>query len=128
MAKRKILIIEDDSFLLSMYANKFEMENFLVLTAEDGKKGLRIALKELPDLILLDLVLPVMDGFAVLKELKAGEKAKKIPVILLTNLSQREEVDKGMAMGAADYMIKAHFMPSEVVDKVKLILEKIGKK
>ena len=104
------------------------MENFVVFTAEDGKKGLKAALKEFPDLILLDLVLPIMDGFAVLKELKADEKAKKIPVILLTNLSQREEVDKGMAMGAADYMIKAHFMPSEVVDKVKAILEKIGKK
>lgn len=127
MQKRKILIIEDDGFLLTMYANKFEMEGFSVYTAEEGKKGLKIALKELPDLILLDLVLPSMDGFEVLTELKKNEKAKKIPVILLTNLSQREEIDKGLKLGADDYLIKAHFMPSEVVEKVKIFFNKRDK-
>jgi len=121
--KKKILIAEDDSFLLSMYANKFEMENFSVFTAEDGKKALRTALKELPDLILLDLMLPGMDGFEVLKELKNDEKGKRIPVILLTNLSQRDEIDRGIGLGAMDYLIKAHFMPSEVVEKVKNVLK-----
>ncbi len=120
--RKKILIAEDDSFLLSMYANKFEMENFSVFTAEDGKKALRTALKELPDLILLDLMLPGMDGFEVLKELKSDEKGKRIPVILLTNLSQRDEIDRGIGLGAMDYLIKAHFMPSEVVEKVKNVL------
>ncbi|MFA6106938.1 MAG: response regulator [Patescibacteria group bacterium] len=124
MLKKKILIAEDDSFLLSMYANKFEMENFTVFMAEDGKKALRIALKELPDLILLDLMLPAMDGFEVLKELKGDEKAKGIPVILLTNLSQRDEIERGIKLGAMDYLIKAHFMPSEVVEKVKNILNR----
>ncbi|MFA6171151.1 MAG: response regulator [Patescibacteria group bacterium] len=123
MGKKKILIVEDDSFLLTMYANKFEMENFEVLMAEDGKKGLKLALKERPDLILLDLILPIMDGFEVLKEIKADEKVRRIPVILLTNLSQREEVDRALLLGAQDYMIKAHFMPSEVVEKVKNVLK-----
>ncbi|MFA6393924.1 MAG: response regulator [Patescibacteria group bacterium] len=124
MLKKKILIAEDDSFLLSMYANKFEMENFTVFMAEDGKKALRIALKELPDLILLDLMLPAMDGFEVLKELKSDERAKNIPVILLTNLSQRDEIERGIGLGAMDYLIKAHFMPSEVVEKVKNIFNR----
>jgi DNA-binding response OmpR family regulator len=123
MVKKKILIAEDDSFLLSMYANKFEMDGFTVFTAEDGKKALRTALKEQPDLILLDLMLPAMDGFEVLKELKNDAKAKEIPVILLTNLSQRDEIDRGLELGAMDYLIKAHVMPSEVVEKVKTILK-----
>ncbi|MCG2701337.1 response regulator, partial [Candidatus Parcubacteria bacterium] len=112
--KVKILIIEDDSFLLSMYATKFSLENFEVIAAEDGEKGLKSAFKELPDIILLDIFLPKKDGFDVLKELKDNESTKKIPVILLTNLSQKSEIEQGLSMGAEDYLIKAHFMPSEV--------------
>lgn len=122
MPKEKILIIEDDSFLLSMYATKFELENFEVVTAEDGEKGLKLAAKELPAMILLDVLLPKMNGFEVLKALKEKPETKNIRVILLTNLSQRGEVEQGLSMGAIDYLIKAHFMPSEVVDKVKKIL------
>ncbi|MFA5360325.1 MAG: response regulator [Patescibacteria group bacterium] len=120
--KIKIFLIEDDSFLLSMYATKFEIENFKVIMAEDGDKGVRLAAKEMPDIILLDILLPKMDGFEVLGEIKANPKIAKIPVILLTNLSQKDEIDKGLKMGAADYLIKAHFMPSEVVDKIKKLL------
>lgn len=120
--KVKILIIEDDSFLLSMYATKFELENFEVVTAEDGEKGLKMAIKEMPAIILLDILLPKMNGFEVLKNLKENFATKEIKVILLTNLSQRGEVEQGLEMGAVDYLIKAHFMPSEVVEKVKKIL------
>lgn len=122
--KIKILIVEDDSFLLSMYAAKFSLENFEVITAEDGEKGLKLAFKELPDIILLDIFLPKKDGFDVLKELKEDEGTKKIPVILLTNLSQKSEIEQGLNMGAEDYLIKAHFMPSEVVEKIKKTLSK----
>ena len=122
--KVKVLIIEDDSFLLRMYADKFEIENFKVFIADEGKKGLRVAQKELPDIILLDIILPGMNGFEILKELKANQTTEKIPVILLTNLSQRDDVDQGLTLGAKDYLIKAHFMPSEVVAKVKNILNK----
>ncbi|OGF23621.1 hypothetical protein A3H09_03515 [Candidatus Falkowbacteria bacterium RIFCSPLOWO2_12_FULL_45_13] len=122
--KIKILLVEDDSFLLGMYAAKFELEGFKVIMAEDGEKAIRASLKELPDVILLDIILPKLDGFEVLKQLKAEGKTAKIPVILLTNLSQRDEIKRGLEMGAADYLIKAHFMPSEVVEKIKRILSK----
>ena len=122
--KHKILLVEDDPFLLSMYNTKFELENFKVVTAEDGEKGLKLAIKELPDVILLDIMLPRMDGFEVLKALKADKKTSGIPVILLTNLSQKEKVKEGLSLGANDYLIKAHFMPSEVVEKIKKLINK----
>lgn len=118
----KVLIIEDDSFLLSMYATKFELENFLVIGAENGKKGLQLAKGKKPNIILLDILLPEMDGFEVLEELKADKITQDIPVILLTNLNQAEEVKKGLTLGAEDYLIKAYSMPSEVVDKIQNVI------
>jgi len=103
--------------LLGMYATKFEMENFKVITAEDGEKAVRAALKELPDIILLDIILPKQNGFEVLRQLKADQSTANVPVILLTNLSQKDEIEQGLKLGAEDYLIKAHFMPSEVVKK-----------
>lgn len=123
----KILLVEDDSFLLSMYSTKFELENFNVVIAEDGEKGFDLALKEKPSIILLDIKLPKLDGFEVLKKLKGKKETANIPVILLTNLSQKEDKDKGMELGADDYLVKAHFMPSEVVGKIKSLVEKYQK-
>ena len=125
MAKEniKILLVEDDTFLVEMYTTKFELEGFEVLSAEDGKKGLEMAAKDNPDIILLDILMPKMDGFEVLDELQKDAKTKDIPVILLTNLGQKDDVKKGFEKGAVGYLIKAHFMPSEVVDKIKKILE-----
>ncbi len=120
--KIKILLIEDDSFLLSMYTAKFELENFEVYAAGDGEKGLKLAESKPLDIILLDIILPKVDGFEVLQKLKFDEKLKKIPVILLTNLSQKNDIERGMSMGANDYLIKAHFTPAEVVEKVKKVL------
>ncbi len=120
--QKKVLLIEDDPFLQSMYANKFDLEGFLVVVAEDGPKGLRLAEKEKPDIILLDILLPRMDGYEVLQNLKANNKTKDIPVLLLTNLSQRNDIQRGIELGAVDYLIKAHFMPSEVVAKTKEVL------
>jgi len=120
--KINVLIVEDDVFLCQIYQKKFEMEGFKVSTADNGEKGLSEAQKKKPNIILLDILLPKMDGFAVLEKLKSGADTKEIPVILLTNLGQKEDVDKGLAVGAADYLIKAHFKPSEVVDKVKKVL------
>ena len=118
----KILLIEDDPFLLSMYSIKFEAEGFIVVTADDGEKGLEIAKKENSDIILLDILMPKMNGFEVLEKLKADERTKEIPIILLTNLNQKDEIEKGLILGADDYLIKAHFMPSEVVTRIKKIL------
>jgi DNA-binding response OmpR family regulator len=120
----KILLIEDDPFLSSMYTTKFESDNFIVTAAEDGDKGLAMAEAENPNIILLDIMLPKMDGFEVLKKIKSNPRISQIPVILLTNLNQKEEIEKGMNLGAADYLIKAHFLPSEVVEKIKEILNK----
>ena len=92
--KIKILLIEDDSFLVEMYTTKFELEGFEVVSAEDGKKGLDMVKKEKPDIILLDILMPKMDGFAVLDALKKDTAMADIPVILLTNLGQKDDVKK----------------------------------
>lgn len=109
--------------MLSMYSTKFEMEKYRVVSAEDGEKGLVLAKKEAPDIILLDILMPKMNGFEVLEELKKDKKTDNIPVILLTNLNQRDEIERGLGLGADDYLIKAHFMPSEVVEKIKKVIE-----
>lgn len=120
--KIKILLIEDDPFLLSMYTTKFELEGFKVVSVNDGEKGLKMASSEMPDIILLDILMPKMNGFEVMEKLKADEQMSRIPVILLTNLNQKNEIERGLALGADDYLIKAHFMPSEVVDKIKRVI------
>lgn len=121
-APRHIVLVEDDTFLANIYKTKFEMEGFKVTVAEDGVAGIEEVKKKKPDLVLLDILLPKMDGFTVLENLKKDPEVKDIPVILLTNLGQKDDVDKGLQMGAADYLIKAHFKPSETVDKVKKVL------
>lgn len=120
--KKKILLAEDDVFLLSMYAEKFRVANFDVCIADNGMKVLKLAKDEKPHIILLDVLLPKMNGFEVLKALKQDVDTHEIPVILLTNLSQKDDIDRAMRLGACDFLIKAHFMPNEVVNKVKKIL------
>ena len=119
-----VLLIEDDSFLANIYKTKFEMEGFKVSVSEDGESGIEDAKRKHPDLVLLDVLLPKLDGFTVLKKLKEDAALKDIPVILLTNLGQKDDVDKGLELGAEDYLIKAHFKPSETVEKVKAVLKK----
>jgi len=125
--KQKILIVEDDGFLLQMYSAKLELEGYNVLAASDGAKGLKFAIDKLPDLIILDLKLPEMDGFQVLKALKRNKNTKNIPVIVLTNLSQKQDINNCLKLGASDYMIKAHFVPAEVISQVKRNLLKSKK-
>ncbi len=125
---RKILLIEDDPFLGEMYTDKFAQSGFKIDVATDGKEGMNKIKKSRPDLILLDVVLPKMDGFEILKELKKDSKLEKIPVVLLTNLGQKNEIEKGMSLGAEEYIIKAHFTPTAVVVKVKEVLDKLDKK
>ncbi|MFA6919285.1 MAG: response regulator [Patescibacteria group bacterium] len=120
--KEIILIVEDDIFLSDLYKTKMELEGFKVLAAYDGEKGLELAQKNSPNIILLDLILPKLSGFGVLEKLKANKATQNIPVIILTNLSQKSDVEKGLKIGANDYLIKAHFMPSEVVEKIKRLM------
>ena len=117
-----VLIVEDDNFLAEIYQKKFEMEGFKVSVASNGEKGLADMKKKMPDVVLLDVLLPKMDGFAVLEAAKADATTKNIPIILLTNLGQKDDVQRGLAGGAEDYLIKTHFQPSEVVDKVRKVI------
>ena len=94
-----------------------------MISAIDGEEGIKKVLAEKPDLVLLDLILPNEDGFEVLSKIKADPKVSQIPIIILSNLSQKEDIDKGMKLGAADYIIKAQFTPEEIVEKVKNILK-----
>ena len=118
----KILLVEDDEFLANMYRAKLEIENYEVVMALNGEAGLHMAEEKKPDLILLDIVMPKMNGFEVLNHLKSDKDLKKIPVILLTNLGQKEDVEKGLKLGADEYLIKAHFLPSEVISKINKML------
>jgi DNA-binding response OmpR family regulator len=120
--KQKVLLVEDDKMIIDMYTLKFTQEGYDVMQAENGKDGLDMAKKTNPDIVLLDIILPQMDGFTVLKALKADGNTKGIPVVLLTNLGQDGDVKKGLELGAVDYLIKANFTPSQVVDKVKSLL------
>lgn len=122
--KKTVLLVEDDTFLSGMYVTKLTLEGFNVHLATDGVEGLRQAKAVKPDIVLLDIVLPKMDGFHVLEGIKKDPAIKDTPVILLTNLGQKEDVERGLSLGAVDYLIKAHFMPSEVVTKVKKIVNK----
>lgn len=115
----KILLAEDDLFLQRMYATKLAKEGLEVVSAPDGEKALSLLREQPIDLVLLDILMPKKDGFAVLSEIKADPKLKNIPVILLTNLGEEDDVKRGRKLGADDYLIKAHFLPSEVVGIVK---------
>jgi DNA-binding response OmpR family regulator len=119
----KVLIVEDDKFLRELLVRKLKTEGLEVSVAIEGKEALKKIREEFPQLVLLDLILPGLDGFEVLKEMRKNPVMTKIPVIILSNLGQKEEVEKGMRLGANDYLIKAHFTPKEIIDKVKRLLK-----
>jgi len=120
---KKILIIEDDKFLRELLTQKLLKKNFRVLEALDGEEGIKNIKKEKPDLVLLNLILPGIDGFEVLSKMREDPVLSTIPVIILSNLGQKEEVEKGFKLGAVDYLIKAHFSLGEIIEKVKNTLE-----
>ena len=122
--KINVLIVEDDSFLANIYKTKFEMEGFKINVSENGEAALIDVKKKKPAIILLDILLPKLDGFAVLLKLKEDKDTKDIPVILLTNLGQKDDVQKGLDMGAVDYLIKAHFTPTDVLERMKKLFPK----
>ncbi len=116
---KKILIVEDEATLQKALQEVLTAEGYGVLSALDGSRGLEIAREENPDLILLDIILPKMDGFEVLEALKSEEKTKSIPVIILTNLSDVSDVQKALDLGATTYLVKADFSLEDVIKKVK---------
>jgi len=120
---QKILIVEDDKFLRELITRKLIQENFEVIEAIDGEEGLEKAKETKPNLILLDLILPGIDGFEVLTKLKEDPALTVIPVIVLSNLGQREDVERGLRLGAVDYLVKAHFTPNEIIEKIRTNLK-----
>ena len=121
---KKVLIIEDDKFLGELLVKRLSQENFFIELATDGEAGITKAIDLKPDLILLDILLPGMNGYAVLEKLKADPALKDIPVIILSNLGQKGEIEKGLALGAADFLIKAEFDLNDIVGKIQGILNK----
>ena len=119
----KILIIDDDPFLSEIYSLKFKLSGFDVFTAANGEKALEAVKETIPDIILLDLVMPKMDGFETLAALRKISDLDKTPIIVFSNLGQKEDVDRGYQLGANDYIIKTRFTPSEVVEKVREMLK-----
>jgi len=119
---KKILVVEDDKFLASAYRLKLTKAGFAPVIAGDGNEALELVKKELPDCILLDLVMPGKDGFTVLEELKKDERTKRIPVIVASNLGQKEDTDRAMKLGAVEFVIKSNMSLEELINKIKALL------
>lgn len=119
---RRVLIIEDDTFLRELISQKLSKEGYSIIEAIDGEEGVKKTKEEKPEIILLDLILPGIDGFEVLSQIKGDQTTSSIPVIILSNLGQKEDIERGLKLGAVDYLIKAHFTPGEIIEKVKTVL------
>ncbi len=120
---KTILIIEDEAIMSEALEDKLAREGFSVLVAKDGKEGLKMALKKRPDLILLDIILPKMDGLAMLKELRKNKWGKDAIVIVLTNLDSTDKIAEAVEGGMHEYLIKSNWPINGIVNKVK---ERLG--
>ena len=122
--KKIVFLIDDDSSIRKVYTAKFSLQpSFEIQSAADGKEGLEKLKGFIPDIILLDLMMPKMDGFDVLEKIKKDQVLKKIPVIMLTNLEDDTDKAEALKRGAVDYFVKAKYTPQEVVDKVEELLK-----
>jgi DNA-binding response OmpR family regulator len=118
----KILIIEDDRYISKMYQLKLSLDGFDVQVADNGRIGLEKVSEFKPDIILTDILMPELDGFEVIKSVKADEDLKTIPILIMSNLGQEDHIQKGLELGALGYIVKSQYTPSKVVDKIKEIL------
>lgn len=119
----KILIVEDEATLRKTMAEYLSAEKFEAIEAADGETGLELARKKIPDLILLDIILPKKNGYEVLEELKEDGQTKNIPVILLTNLESPEDIEKAFEKGASTYLVKSDYRLEDIVKKIKETLK-----
>jgi len=122
MEKKKVLIVEDDVALRQALTEFLEADNFVVITASDGKEAVSLTKNNKPDIVLLDIILPKKDGFEVIKEIKADNEIKDIPIVLLTNLGSLSDIEKALALGATTYLVKGDYKLEEIVTKFLLIL------
>lgn len=123
---KKILIAEDDTYLSNAYRVKLTKEGFDVKLAFDGSEAINLLDTFTPDIILLDLVMPKKDGFATLAEIKANPKLKSIPVVIASNLGQKEDIDKAMRLGASDFIVKSDMSLKDIIAKINTIVQKIS--
>jgi len=123
MDKKKILIVEDDNFVAEVYLAKLSEMGYETALAQNGEEGLAELKKGKVDLILLDILMPIMNGIEMLEEVKKNEEWKNIPVILLTNIGEKESIQKVREMGVKNYLIKSHFTPAEVIEKVESVFK-----
>ena len=117
--KGTILLIEDDLPMVKMYSTKLKIEGFQVVVANDGEEGLAKLKEQSPSLVLLDLMVPKVGGMDVLEQMRASEKLKNVPVVILSNLSQEDDIQKAKEYGVKDFLIKSNYTPSQVVKIVK---------
>jgi CheY-like chemotaxis protein len=117
--RNKILLIEDSKVVQQMYRSKLIIEQFTVLTADNGMEAIKILSQEIPDLILLDLMMPIMDGFKVLQVIKTDPRLSNIPVLVFSARGQPEEVEKALNLGAAGFIVKATTKPNEVIEQIR---------
>lgn len=122
--KGQILLVDDTEFYLKAYKSKLTAEGYHVTTANNGVEAIKSIATERPDLILLDLMMPVMDGFKVLQSIKADPNLKEIPVVVFSAKGNTDEVEKAISGGATDFLVKATSTPNKVVEKIKEILKK----
>jgi len=118
----KILLVEDDPMIVEMYRLRLEEERYQVFTTDKGSEALEIARREKPAIILLDVILPEVDGFNILQSVKGDPDIAQIPVLLLTNLGQESDREKGQQLGAVDYFIKAQHTPVDIIRKIKELI------
>ena len=120
--EKLLLLIEDDEFLANLLVGRFKKEGINFDLAMDAESGMIKALKNKPDLIALDLLLPGMDGYEFLEKIRANEKLVSVPVIVLSNLGQKSEIDRAMELGAKDFLVKAHFDLDDIVQRIRKFL------
>jgi len=118
MAK-KILLIEDEEIMIDLLQRKITQEGYEIRVARNGEEGLAAMKEKKPDLVLLDIIMPKMEGFEVMEHMQADKDLKKIPVIVISNSGQPVEIDRAQKMGARDWLIKTEFDPQEVIEKIK---------
>ncbi|PIS05346.1 MAG: response regulator [Candidatus Buchananbacteria bacterium CG10_big_fil_rev_8_21_14_0_10_42_9] len=124
--QKKILIIEDDKFLAKMLGNLLESNGYEVVYASNGREGL-LKVAEKPDLVLLDIILPDLNGFDLLESIKSEKETSKVPIVIISNLGQTEDITQGKQLGAKDYIVKSETSLDDVVLKVKRLLTKSRK-
>ena len=120
---KTILIVEDDKLILDVLRKKFEIEGYIVVTAGDVHSGLEVIKAQRVDLVLLDILLPGgANGFVLLGDIKQNEEFKKIPVVILSNFSEKQDIEKGLRLGAVDFLVKANNTPNKIVERVEQVL------